>query len=165
VTWPTQDGCDAFYGNPRGRNGQPSAKWESANLVRLTPPWQMYYDKKPIKSMRIHKLVCASALRAMEQIWIAYGKNQKTMDDLGLSIFGGSYNFRLMRGGSRLSMHSWGIAIDFDPARNQLHWPQAKARLGRSDCTPFWEAWEKEGWVSLGRKKNYDWMHIQAARL
>ncbi len=101
----------------------------------------------------------------MAEIWSVYGKIQKTMDYLGFSIFGGSHNFRLMRGGSSLSTHSWGIAIDFDPARNQLHWKAAKARLARSDCIPFWEAWEKEGWVSLGRKKNYDWMHVQAARL
>jgi hypothetical protein len=70
-----------------------------------------------------------------------------------------------MRGGSRFSMHSWGIAIDFDPERNQLHAHAPEARLSHADAAPFWKAWEAEGWVSLGRAKNYDWMHVQAASI
>ncbi len=70
-----------------------------------------------------------------------------------------------MRGGQSYSMHSWGIAIDFDPERNQLKWGRPRARLSHSDAAPFWDAWEAEGWVSLGRARNFDWMHVQAARL
>jgi hypothetical protein len=62
-------------------------------------------------------------------------------------------------------MHSWGIAIDFDPMRNQLKWGRDKARLAKPDAKKFWQAWERQGWVSLGRRKNYDWMHVQAAEL
>lgn len=28
-----------------------------------------------------------------------------------------------------------------------------------------WKCWEEEGWVSLGRQRNYDRMHVQAAKL
>jgi len=70
-----------------------------------------------------------------------------------------------MRGGSSWSVHSWGAAIDFDPDRNSLHASKAFARLAKPDADEFWRIWESEGWVSLGRAKNYDWMHIQAARL
>ena len=70
-----------------------------------------------------------------------------------------------MRGGTQYSMHSWGIAIDFDPERNQLNWGRDRARLAAADCVPFWDIWEAEGWVSLGRARNFDWMHVQAARL
>jgi hypothetical protein len=62
-------------------------------------------------------------------------------------------------------MHAWSIAIDFDPARNQLSWSHTRARLAKPDAVKFWEFWESEGWVSLGRAKDYDWMHIQAARV
>ena len=72
---------------------------------------------------------------------------------------------RKMRGGSSYSMHSWGIAIDFDPERNQLKWGKDRARLAQPDAVEFWRCWEAEGWVALGRARDYDWMHVQAARL
>ncbi|MCA1748660.1 MAG: M15 family metallopeptidase [Sphingomonadales bacterium] len=70
-----------------------------------------------------------------------------------------------MRGGSSWSMHSWGIAIDFDPANNQLRWGRDRARMAKPAYAPFLNAWESEGWISLGRERNFDWMHVQAARL
>ena len=33
------------------------------------------------------------------------------------------------------------------------------------DNDEWWGCWEDEGWISLGRRRNFDWMHIQAARL
>ncbi len=79
--------------------------------------------------------------------------------------FGGSLNVRRIRGGKSWSMHSWGIAIDFDPANNQLRWGRDRARFAKPEYEAFWAAWEEEGWVSLGRTRNFDWMHVQAARL
>jgi len=70
-----------------------------------------------------------------------------------------------MRGGNSWSMHSWGIAIDFDASRNQLRWGREKAVLAKPVYDAWWKAWEDEGWVSLGQERNYDWMHVQAARL
>lgn len=57
------------------------------------------------------------------------------------------------------------LAIDFDPERNALKASNKTARLARPDCVEFWKIWESEGWVSLGRTRNFDWMHVQAARL
>jgi len=37
--------------------------------------------------------------------------------------------------------------------------------LARPEYDFWWRLWEEAGWVSLGRSKNYDWIHIQAARL
>ena len=70
-----------------------------------------------------------------------------------------------MRGGTRLSTHAWGIAIDWDPERNQLKWGRDRAAFADAAYEPWWQAWESEGWVSLGRERNFDWMHVQAARL
>lgn len=84
---------------------------------------------------------------------------------LGLDLFGGCLNVRAMRGGKALSMHSWGIAIDVDPEHNPLRWGRDKARMAGPDYAPFLDIWESEGWISLGRERNYDWMHVQAARL
>jgi hypothetical protein len=62
-------------------------------------------------------------------------------------------------------MHAWGIAIDFDAANNGLKWNHTRASLAHPDCIPFWEIWESVGWLSLGRAKDFDWMHVQAAKL
>jgi hypothetical protein len=113
--------------------------------------------------MTVHKLVAPSAIKVLQNIANAYSASE--MHDIGIDLFGGSLNVRKMRGGSNYSMHSWGIAIDFDPERNQLKWGRDKARLAMPDAVPFWVAWESEGWLSLGRARNFDWMHVQAARL
>ncbi|MCH7410937.1 hypothetical protein MM239_16125 [Belliella sp. DSM 111904] len=62
-------------------------------------------------------------------------------------------------------MHSWGIAIDFDPSNNQLKWGRDMATFAGPEYHAWWDIWESEGWVSLGRLRNFDWMHVQAASL
>jgi len=85
--------------------------------------------------------------------------------ELGLDLFGGCLNVRKMRGGTRYSMHSWGIAVDIDPANNRLRWTKARARLARKEYEPFWRIVEAQGAISLGRTRNMDYMHFQFARL
>jgi hypothetical protein len=62
-------------------------------------------------------------------------------------------------------MHAWGIALDFAPATNAYSMRAPEASLSRPECEAWWEIWERHGAVSLGRKRNYDWMHLQFARL
>lgn len=161
TNWPLQKDCDKFYGNPRGANGMASAKWESANLVNITPPFIMRYAGKPVKTLRVHKKCAESLLRVLNALWVAAGKKQAVIDEWGVSTYGGAYNFRLMRGGTSLSMHSWGCAIDLDPANN-----------GLGDTTPRFfkypqvaKAFADEGWEWGGSwsGKGIDSMHFQAA--
>lgn len=152
--WPLQKDCMKFYGGV------------GLNQVTILLPYAMRlaWDKGVIvKRISCHEKVAASAERAFENIARAYNETQRTA--LGIDLFGGCLNVRKMRGGSSYSMHSWGIAIDFDPERNQLKWGRDKARLAKPDADEFWRIWEAEGWVSLGRARNFDWMHVQAARL
>lgn len=152
--WPRQKDCMAFYGNV------------GTNQTTIEIPFDMYlaWDKgQRVRRMTIHQKVAASASRVFERISELYSSKER--HDLGMDMFGGSLNVRRMRGGTSYSMHSWGIAIDFDPERNQLHWNRPQARLSHSDAVPFWVAWESEGWLSLGRARGFDFMHIQAARL
>ncbi len=62
-------------------------------------------------------------------------------------------------------MHSWGIAVDYDPERNLVKWGRDRATFAKSEYDTWWKLWEEEGWVSLGRTRNFDWMHVQAAKL
>ncbi len=152
--WPRQSGVTAFYGTV------------GTNQTQIEIPFDMClaWDRsKRVTKMTLHKKVAASAERVLTRVAGIYSARER--QDLGLHLFGGSLNVRKMRGGSAYSMHSWGIAIDFDPERNQLSWGKPRARLSHDDAVPFWMAWEDEGWLSLGRARNFDWMHVQAARL
>jgi len=136
------------------------------NQTSIEIPFDMFlaWDKSVrVRKITLHQKVAASGLAAFQSIASTYSAKERS--DIGINIFGGSLNVRRMRGGSRYSMHSWGIAIDFDPERNQLHVHKPDARLSHPDAVPFWLAWESQGWLSLGRAKNFDWMHVQAARL
>jgi len=64
-------------------------------------------------------------------------------------------------GGARLGP---GGSADFDPERNRLQWGRDRAAFARPEYDAWWRQWEEEGWVSLGRTANFDWMHVQAAR-
>ena len=96
----------------------------------------------------------------LERVQDHYGDQ---ISELGLDMWGGCYNKRKMRGGSRWSTHSWGIAIDWDPSRNQLKWKANQANFAKPEYDIWWKLWEDEGFTSLGRAKNYDYMHVQAA--
>lgn len=152
--WPRQGDVPAFYG----------AMGKQQTILKLPFPMWLAWDKrKPVKQFSVHKKVHDSAARAFARIAEEYGPKER--QTLGIDLFGGCLNVRRMRGGSAWSTHSWGIAIDFDPARNTLNMGRDKARLALPDAERFWRIWEDEGWVSLGRTRNFDFMHVQAARL
>lgn len=152
--WPTQVQVPSFYGKVG----------EDQTTIELPFDMVLAWDRgQRVRKMTLHKKVAQSARWALEEVAETYSVAERQA--LGLNIFGGSLNVRKMRGGTSWSMHSWGIAIDFDPERNALNTHKPNARLSHDDAVPFWRAWEKQGWLSLGRARNYDWMHIQAARL
>jgi hypothetical protein len=152
--WPRQGDVPAFFGATGG------------NQVMLELPFAMRLAWKKttvVRRFSIHAKVHDSAVRAFARIAETYDAAKRR--EMGIDLFGGCLNVRKMRGGSRWSMHSWGIAIDFDPARNPLRGDIRKSRLMQPDADAFWRAWEDEGWVSLGRTAGFDAMHVQAARL
>lgn len=118
-SWPKQADCDKFYGNPRGADpSMPSPTWELENLTHIIPPYKMFYDGKPVSRLRVHKKCAAAFMEAFNNILKAADGDQKVIDHWGASIYGGGYNYRLKRAGTTLSMHSYGCAIDLDPANN-----------------------------------------------
>ncbi|WP_176083105.1 M15 family metallopeptidase [Martelella sp. HB161492] len=157
--WPIQRDCISFYGDPA--NDVPG------RLVTVPVPWDCRASwnlNLRITRLRLHEKVADSAARCLEKAGRRFGSEAR--HTLGLDLCGGSYAKRRMRGGSSWSMHAFGCAIDWDPDRNGLHTHAPAARLSHDDALPWWrEIWEAEGWVSLGRHADYDWMHVQAARL
>ena len=116
-----------------------------------------------VRRTTCHEKISESLLRILQKVKEIYG--EEDIKRLRLDHFGGCYNDRKIRNGSLWSMHAWGIALDFDPNRNKLNWGRDRARFSHPDYDEWWNCWEEEGWISLGRKRNFDWMHVQAARL
>lgn len=153
--WPTQkevrSGKSIF--------GAPGSK----RLVRIVPPYPLYYDGGKVSSIAVHELVADDVVEALQEVLDVYGYAR--IKELGLDQYGGCYNYRKTTGGSTLSMHAWGIALDFCPEGNGMHDREPEASLSREECRAWWDIWERHGAVSMGRARGYDWMHVQFARL
>lgn len=152
--WPTQSGVSSFYGS------------QNSDQVLLEMPFPLRLAWEP--STIVYRVSChrkvASALKAIwEQTLEHY--EEEGIRKLRFDMFGGCLNPRPMRGSRNPSMHSWGIAWDIDPERNQYKWGRDLAALDEADYDPFWQIVEGQGAISLGRSRNFDWMHFQFARL
>jgi hypothetical protein len=134
----------------------------SPYLTKLILPYPMVlsWDKgTKINSLRCHKLVSGNLKNVFDDLLKEYGLAK--IQQLGIDLYGGCFAFRKMRGGTDWSRHSWGIAIDLDPERNQLKESKATARFARPEYKPMIDIFYKHGFLSLGVEKDYDWMHFE----
>jgi len=142
------------------RFGHPNEEGTYLTTIDLPYPMRLAWDKKVIvKTMRCHKLAAENFKGVFTELLEVYGL--PNIQELGIDLFGGCFNFRQMRGGSDYSRHSWGIAIDLDPERNLLKETSKTARFARPEYKQMIDIFYKHGFVSLGREKNYDWMHFE----
>ena len=150
--WPkdTMSAKLAYYGDPRLKG------FEDKYLVSITPPFQMYYDKHPIKSIRVHKKCATAFLAAFNEISDKCGHDQKKIDATGASDYGGCYNFRKIAGSNNLSNHSFGCAIDLSPGTNGFN---MKGTISNIVVTAF----DNQGFFWGGRYRGRtDPMHFEA---
>lgn len=151
--WPDEDGIQAFYGQPGG----------SLTTAELPYPLRLAWQPSTIVTKTAcHTKVRDSLLRVLGSALAHYGADG--IRELRLDLYGGGFNMRRKRGGTSMSTHAWGIAFDFDPDHNKLEWGRDKAAFAQPEYDAWLSFWEDEGWSCLGRVKNYDWMHFQAAR-
>jgi hypothetical protein len=156
--WPRQTHAEMekFFG-PVGAN-------QTTLAIPDSYPMRVAWDlPKTVTRFSCHEKIHDAARRVLVRVLDHYGPAR--IRELGLDLFGGCLNVRRMRGGSAWSMHAWGTAIDFDPEHNQFAWNKTRARFARPECEKWWALWEDEGFVSLGRARDFDWMHVQAAQL
>lgn len=153
--WPKQSDVPNFFGPVGGPES-------TAGRVNLPMPFYLAWDKGvTIKTFACHSKVASALTSIFDQTFAHYGAAR--MAELALNCFGGCFNKRKMRGGTAWSMHSWGIAVDLDPERNQLTWGRDRAVFARPEYEAFWNIVEAHGAKSLGRSENRDWQHFQFA--
>ena len=141
--------------------GQPSPTGEKY-LTTITLPYKMrlaWDTHAQVSTINCHKLVADKLTAIFKDILDHYGYEK--IVELGIDLYGGCFNFRKMRNGDEWSRHSWGVAIDLDPARNTLKESKRTARFAKPEYKPMIDIFYKHGFVSLGVEKDYDWMHFE----
>lgn len=156
--WPHDDTASliAFYGDPR------STDFADKKLVSVNVPWKMVlsWDTHHTVQHFVFHYLCAPALsRIFSRIKSVY-PTQDDVENVGLHLWGGAYNYRPIRGSSRLSCHAFGAAIDFDPDHNGMN------TVHRSHMAqPVIDAFKSEGAFWGGDfHTRQDPMHFQFAR-
>lgn len=145
--WPTAD--DASVTARFGKPGDES-KLVGVNVRGLG----VKYDGREVTTIRCHDEIADALLAVIVEI-------SKGESAWVLGKYAGCFNHRPMRGGSRPSKHSWGIAIDLAPETNGLNdpWP-TKANM------PFevMKSFARKGFISAGAFWGRDAMHMEATR-
>jgi hypothetical protein len=160
--WPHEDvaALNAFYGDPRGPNGKENPSWAAKNLVSWAPPYPIFYSdgqRTPLRHLRIHRKCVGAFDAAFKDVLATLGADYIHTHNLNVS--GGAFCYRVERGGSRLSVHSWGCAIDMDPGHNPFPhvWVPNKGFID----TRFAEILEAHGFCWRGARGDIDPMHFQ----
>jgi len=144
----------AKYGTPN--------KTGAGYLTKIKLPYPMFLNWKTktyVNSIECHKTVAKQLIAIFTDILVHYGIDE--IKKLQLDDYGGCFNYRAMRNGTSLSLHSWGIAVDLDPDRNLLKETSKTARFARPEYKAMIDIFYKHGFESLGREENRDWMHFQ----
>jgi len=169
-----QKGVKALYGEAISKSNDP-------RLVLWTPPYKFYYQASrrtkdttgpEIKQFKLHKDVVDIYDKAFKEVKSSF--TEKEINDLGLNVSSGTWNYRANRNNpSKLSLHSWGIAIDLFVAENPNKGSKSTggsyantktsppATFSTAPYKKFVDILEKHGLYSIGRWGDYDWMHFQ----
>ena len=140
----------ALYGDPRPYirdDGSVGRAWEARMVpVKMPVPLPLGWDRSLFAgSVRVNRAIEDVVHETFLELAELWGR---------LRTYDGGYTFRLTRGGSRLSSHGYGAALDFDAPWNRLGQPPT---LDSQIVRVF----RRHGWTWGGKWKRPDGMHFQ----
>jgi D-alanyl-D-alanine carboxypeptidase len=114
-----------------------------------------------IPGIKINVIAAQSLQRVLDTVWCGCDKDPAKIAHIHADQFSGDWVVRQMRGLRTVSMHAYGLAVDFDAPHNPL------GHAGFfTPANPLVQAFESEGWTWGGRWAHRpDPMHFQAARV
>lgn len=136
------------------RHGELSPAWEREKLQYLHLPFSMQLAWAPhlrVDRIRCHRVIVPVLAEIFDTIHHHHLEDE-------VEFFGGCFQFRPKRLGNKFSLHSWGVAIDFNPQTNQMG---TKGNMSLNIVTIFKEFGATWGGDWSG--KNKDPMHFQFA--
>lgn len=147
-----EDRIEEIYGKP--------CKESNLTFASIPFPLIIAWDKtKTVKRIKCHKLVKDDIENIFKDLLKEYGL--KKLEELEINVFGGCYECRNMRGGSKKSRHSWAIAIDLNPEKNGLKTRFRQAQFSGREYKKMMDIFYKYGWINLGVEENRDAMHFE----
>lgn len=150
--WPHERDVVARFGRIElGDDGRPRERWERSALTSISLPFPMrlcYDPTRTVRRLTCHRAVARDLVQILAEILAHYG-DAAAVQAAGMDLFAGCYRFGTNALGDRLSMHSYGIAIDLSP-----------------DVTEDVVAiFERHGWTWGGRfDRLHESNHFQAAQ-
>jgi hypothetical protein len=143
--------------------GQPG---DINQITKLVLPYPMRIAWKPearVSAIQCHKLIANDLWNVFVDLKDYY--EYEKIKELGIDLFGGCVNVRLMRGSkTKWSRHAWGIAIDLDPERNGLKTKWKDAQFSKPEYKFMIDTFYKYGFMSYGKEKDFDAMHFEIAQ-
>jgi hypothetical protein len=142
--------------------------------MRWPLAWYPYLADQSINGLvgvpgtRLHQLLADFFVTVLDDVW-GYAKQQlgaavtdhqirAWLHEGRLDQHSGGFNFRNITGGRKLSLHSYGIALDWDPEHN----PRKKP-LTRTLPDWWYDIWKPRGWSDGRHYSTPDPMHVQFA--
>lgn len=168
--WPTENEAlsgqsvfGALKNAPDERYKGTITKIPVASMVRAYCPYTLYIEgKTPTQYVSCHPAIKNHLEQIFKEILQVYGAER--IHALKMDVFNGSFYPRKRSESGKPSMHSLGIAFDWNASENGLKVHAPNATNSRKEWKQFWQIWEKHGAQSLGRCSDYDWMHVQFAK-
>ena len=140
------------------------ADWDPGR-VRLDPLLRVAYPKRGIVRIdflghkaQVHERAAPAFARVAARLQKAQADDPKLRPFL--TKLGGTLNERNIAGTDRPSAHSWGIAIDINPALSN-YWRWEKNGWRNQIPQAIVDAFEAEGFIWGGRWSHFDTMHFE----